>query len=447
MRQFSSKVLTKIAIGILIIFIGIGALGLRAFAEDKPVETPISDIEDIQESSPTPEPTPETTPEPSDDMDNIDGNVNNDEENSENSDEIIDESVNAKDNAEDEQDTNENEIARAETNTSVITLDTNGGTLDNKTTVEATTGSTYGMISGEQTFDQSSDGCTLGYANYDFGSTLTASIKLKFTNYDIDYFEFFDNFEWGGFGFGRAKKSWANSKEIFYFEVFVNNQYVMAYINDDLKPGEIYWITGVYDGNNSRLELYVNGEKRTDARIVNSNSGSEIQNVSGPIKKSSMPVTLNANPDIDSDGTSFGMLTNLTTYKAGVWTTAMSQEQITDMVSNDYINSNALINVDYTPRRPGCTFDGWYEDLNDPNSKITATTKITKNTTLHAKWKGLSTITIDPNGGTYKGSNSKTSETVASGTIYELNEIPTRPGYTFQGWKLSGGGTKKWTEH
>ena len=114
MRQFSSKVLTKIAIGILIIFIGIGALGLRAFAEDKPVETPISDIEDIQESSPTPEPTPETTPEPSDDMDNIDGNVNNDEENSENSDEIIDESVNAKDNAEDEQDTNENEIALAE---------------------------------------------------------------------------------------------------------------------------------------------------------------------------------------------------------------------------------------------------------------------------------------------------------------------------------------------
>lgn len=52
----------------------------------------------------------------------------------------------------------------------------------------------------------------------------------------------------------------------------------------------------------------------------------------------------------------------------------------------------------------------------------------------------MQNITIDPNGGTYKGNSSKTSETVASGTAYELDEIPTRPGYTFQGWKLSGGG-------
>lgn len=51
----------------------------------------------------------------------------------------------------------------------------------------------------------------------------------------------------------------------------------------------------------------------------------------------------------------------------------------------------------------------------------------------------MQNITIDPNGGTYKGNSSKTSEEVASGTAYELNEIPVRPGYTFQGWKLSGG--------
>lgn len=50
---------------------------------------------------------------------------------------------------------------------------------------------------------------------------------------------------------------------------------------------------------------------------------------------------------------------------------------------------------------------------------------------------------IDPNGGTYKGNSDKTSEEVRNGTVYELNEIPTRPGYTFQGWKLSGGGTLK----
>lgn len=49
------------------------------------------------------------------------------------------------------------------------------------------------------------------------------------------------------------------------------------------------------------------------------------------------------------------------------------------------------------------------------------------------------TITIDPNGGTYKGNSDKTSEEIVSGTAYELNEIPVRQGYTFQGWKLSGG--------
>ena len=52
----------------------------------------------------------------------------------------------------------------------------------------------------------------------------------------------------------------------------------------------------------------------------------------------------------------------------------------------------------------------------------------------------MQNITIDPNGGSYKGNNGKVSEAVASGTVYELNEIPVRPGYTFQGWKLSGGG-------
>ena len=57
------------------------------------------------------------------------------------------------------------------------------------------------------------------------------------------------------------------------------------------------------------------------------------------------------------------------------------------------------------------------------------------------------TITIDPNGGTYKGNSDKTSEEIVSGTAYELNEIPVRQGYTFQGWKLSGGVAKEWAEH
>ena len=323
-----------------------------------------------------------------------------------------------------------------------ITLDPNGGALSNSTTIAATTGSTYGMISGERTFDQSSDGYTLGYANYDFGSTLTASIKLQFTNYDTNCFEFLDNFEYGGFGFGRGtNKSWYNSKEIFYFEVFVNNQYVMAYINNDLKPGETYWITGVYDGNNSRLELYVNGKKRTDIQIVVANTGSKVSTFSGAIGKSNMPVTLNANPVL-GEKKFFALPANMTTYKAGVWTTAMSQEQITDMVSNDYINSNALINVDYTPRRPGCTFEGWYEDLNDPNSKITTNTKITKSTTLYAKWDTPSyTVHYDGNGAT-SGTTKDTQHKYDVASNLATNGFK-KDGYLFEGWNTRADGFGK----
>lgn len=51
------------------------------------------------------------------------------------------------------------------------------------------------------------------------------------------------------------------------------------------------------------------------------------------------------------------------------------------------------------------------------------------------------TLSVNPNGGTYKGSSSTTSTSVKYGTKQEVNEIPTRSGYTFLGWSRSGSGS------
>ena len=92
-----------------------------------------------------------------------------------------------------------------------------------------------------------------------------------------------------------------------------------------------------------------------------------------------------------------------------------------------------------TPERvPGYTFDGWYTAASG-GTKVTSSTTVnlTANQTLYAHWNvGSSTLTLNPNGGTV----TPTSVTQAIGSTYIL-PTPTRSGYTFNGWTLSGYGT------
>lgn len=97
-----------------------------------------------------------------------------------------------------------------------------------------------------------------------------------------------------------------------------------------------------------------------------------------------------------------------------------------------------------TPTRTGYTFDGWY-------TKATGGTKVTDSTTimansshaLYAHWTpNTYTITFDPNG----GSVSQTSKTVTYGSTYGTLPMPTRVGYTFQGWYTSSIGGSKVTD-
>ena len=85
-----------------------------------------------------------------------------------------------------------------------------------------------------------------------------------------------------------------------------------------------------------------------------------------------------------------------------------------------------------TPTRKGHTFNGWYTDKTD-GTLITSEdiVQITEDQTLYAQWNlAQYTITFDPNGGKVTN-GSKIVE--YNGTYGEL-PVPTRTGYTFNGW-------------
>ena len=94
-----------------------------------------------------------------------------------------------------------------------------------------------------------------------------------------------------------------------------------------------------------------------------------------------------------------------------------------------------------TPTRADYTFAGWYTEESG-GTKIEQSTKvsITSEQTLYARWTANTyTVTFNANGGTV----SPTSKEVAYDSTYGDLPIPTRTGYTFDGWYTAeSGGTK-----
>ncbi|MGN1212679.1 MAG: BspA family leucine-rich repeat surface protein, partial [Christensenellales bacterium] len=100
-----------------------------------------------------------------------------------------------------------------------------------------------------------------------------------------------------------------------------------------------------------------------------------------------------------------------------------------------------------TPTQTDCTLAGWNEEQDGTGTTYTAESKISSETTLYAQWQAVNyTITIDANGGSYGGGTSNTTITKANGYTYTL-EAPTRAGYSFAGWTLSGGGSLNGTTY
>lgn len=102
-----------------------------------------------------------------------------------------------------------------------------------------------------------------------------------------------------------------------------------------------------------------------------------------------------------------------------------------------------------TPTRDGYTFMGWFTAVNGGGVKVTTSTVFDEDTTVYAYWinqatAGKYTLALDANGGLINGISGLT----VADTKLEANKgvwnsitsfVPTRPGYTFNGWADENG--------
>ena len=119
---------------------------------------------------------------------------------------------------------------------------------------------------------------------------------------------------------------------------------------------------------------------------------------------------------------------------------------------NGGIYNNTTENTSYTlevgkptqipnPTKTGYRFTGW--SITGTGASINGTTFIigTTEATLTANWEKMNyNLQVNPNGGTWEGSaNAQNFTIVYEGTKGIPN--PTRTGFTFSGWSLSGAGS------
>lgn len=307
-----------------------------------------------------------------------------------------------------------------------ITYDANGGTLSTTKTQQFYTGAPYKAPENSKSFSgTSTDDCEdLGYYNYAFGNKLTISTKIRFNSSDDTLpqklQEFFCNYEWGGFGLGLGEDARP------YFSVFRENKddYDILHSKTIIKPKETYWITGVYDGPNNTMSIYINGEKTNTIQL----SATDNPN----IKVSPLGLSLGGNPIV---GDHYSNLTKGDIWKCGLWQNALSDEEVMKMYKTDTLTEGSFISRDYSaPKKIYYLFDGWYTQPTGGN-KITTGTIINSSMTLYAHYKPiLSFINYDSN----EGTGVMQSETILSSDKAILSKnIFTKDGYTFKGWIVS----------
>jgi uncharacterized repeat protein (TIGR02543 family) len=101
------------------------------------------------------------------------------------------------------------------------------------------------------------------------------------------------------------------------------------------------------------------------------------------------------------------------------------------------VNSGASIGADMPaePARNGYAFGGWHTGQNGTGSAFTASTPVTGDMTVHAKWTGKTyTVTFKANGGTPSSDIVRTVTFPATSIASNFPANPSRTGYDFTGW-------------
>jgi uncharacterized repeat protein (TIGR02543 family) len=92
------------------------------------------------------------------------------------------------------------------------------------------------------------------------------------------------------------------------------------------------------------------------------------------------------------------------------------------------------------PTRTGYNFAGWNTAANGSGTAFTASTTVTGNMPVYAKWNTYSyTVTFDNNGGNTAASPASKTVTSPATTVGTLPAPPARTGYIFGGWTTGSG--------
>lgn len=307
-----------------------------------------------------------------------------------------------------------------------ITYDANGGILSAAKTQQFYTGTPYKTPENSKSFSGTSpDDCEdLGYYNYTFGNKLTISTKIRFDSSDDTLpqksQEFFCNYEWAGFGLGLEEDARP------FFSVFRENKddYDILHSKTKIKPNETYWITGVYDGPNNTMSIYINGEKTNTVQLSTTDNSN--------IKVSPLGLSLGGNP---TGGCQYSNLTKGDIWKCGLWQNALSDEEVMKMYKTDTLVEGSFISRDFSaPKKNYYLFNGWYTQPTG-GDKITTGSIIKSSMTLYAHYKPIrSFVNYDSNG----GNGTMQSEEFLSSNKNNLSKNTfTKDGYTFKGWLAS----------
>lgn len=307
-----------------------------------------------------------------------------------------------------------------------ITYDANGGTLSTAKTQQFYTGTPYKTPENSKSFSgTSTDDCEdLGYYNYTFGNKLTISTKIRFDSSDDTLpqksQEFFCNYEWAGFGLGLE----ADARP--FFSVFRENKddYDILHSKTKIKPNETYWITGVYDGPNNTMSIYINGEKTNTVQLSTTDNSN--------IKVSPLGLSLGGNP---TGGCQYSNLTKGDIWKCGLWQNALSDEEVMKMYKTDTLVEGSFISRDFSaPKKNYYLFDGWYTQPTG-GDKITTGSIIKSSMTLYAHYKPIrSFVNYDSNGG---NGTMQSEEFLSSNKTNLSKNTFTKDGDTFKGWLAS----------
>lgn len=110
-------------------------------------------------------------------------------------------------------------------------------------------------------------------------------------------------------------------------------------------------------------------------------------------------------------------------------------------VASQRLRYGAVVQVPEVPEKPGYAFAGWRTSADEALAEEWnfSADKVEGDMTLYAYWEASRvTVKFDMNGGNFGGESQIADKQVVFGEAYGTLPIPSKEGYTFDGWIYSG---------